>query len=174
MRRFARVLIVALVAVATVAPLRAQKVEGHEEASLTRLGHFSAEMDRIRFWFINTGSKVKGNAMSMGRDAEDLPDTPSTRCCAVNVLRIEEHLNHLVDRWKDLEGCYQTEGNSNAQIQLNFVRADAGSLVRAYQNFRGAKQPALLLPAHEAMTKGFMLLEESAGKLDECGESVVR
>lgn len=174
MHPIARFALAALVAIAAVSPLPATEKEGHKEATRTRLEHFSAEMERIRFWIINSGAKVKGNAMSMHQGDDGLPDRPSTRCCAVNVLRLEEHLEHLVDRWKDLESCYLAEENTNSHIQLNFVRSDAGSLVRAYENFRNAPKENLLLPAYQAMIKGFLLLEDSAGKLDECGEPILR
>jgi hypothetical protein len=147
--------------------------DDEEKTPRTRLEHFRAEMEKIRFHLINVGAKVKGGVASMGRRDEKTPDTPANRCCAVNVTGLEKHLTNLVGLWQDLNACYEAESDAEAQIQLNFVRQDAGSLVRAYENFRGAKENQLL-GGQQAMVKGFFLLEESMDELVECGEKIVR
>ena len=172
MQRLARILVVLALTFGAGAGVQASDKDD-EKLPKTRLEHFRSEMKKIRFQIINAGARIKGGSVSMGLRNGEAPDTPANRCCAVNVVGLEKHLTKLIPLWQDLNACYTTESNADAQTQLNVVRADAGSLVRAYENFRGASENHLL-PAHQAMSRGFMLLEQSVDELDECGEKIVR
>jgi hypothetical protein len=84
---------------------------------------------------------------------------------------LDKHFRELSAIWGELKNCYAAADNAEAEIQANFVREDAASMLRALGHFASAEDP---YSGHAAMIKGFRLLKENVELLPECGVATLR
>lgn len=154
-------------AVAALAP-------GDPPEAKTLLQHLVAEIADVRLQLINTGARIRGGAVSMGGGPDDAPLTPARRCCGKNIETLQAQFKEMSSIWGELRDCYRDKGDAEAEIQANFVREDATSLIRALGVFSSAQGDGGLVGGHEAMTRAYRQLGESSAKLTECGQPQFR
>jgi hypothetical protein len=173
MRRFHRFLVVVTLgaALAAGATLGAP---GDTPEPKTLVEHLNAEIERVRLQIVNSGARMRGGAVSMGGASEDRPVTPAIRCCEQNIVKIQKHFAEMSSIWGELVTCYREQDNAEAEIQANFLREDAASLIRALSVFADGPTEEVSVGGHQAMIRSFRHVLESAEKLVECGEPRVR
>jgi hypothetical protein len=176
MRRIQRFLVVAVVATlgAALVAGAAFAAPGDPPESKTLVQHLLHEIERVRLQLVNSGARMRGGAVSMGQPSGDRPLTPALRCCDQNITRIQEHLGEMSSIWGELVGCYREQEDAEAEIQANFVREDAASLIRALSVFAESPTEDGSVGGHQAMIRAYKQVLESAEKLVECGEPRVR
>jgi len=140
----------------------------------TLIGHLEAELEGLRLQIVNAGARMKGGAVSMGAPPENLPDTPATQCCGQNVVKIQARLKEMSSIWGELRECYRSRGDAEAEIQANFVREDASSLLRALGVFVESPSEDGAAGGYGAMMRSYRHVMESSASLTECGEPHLR
>ena len=139
------------------------------EVPKTALQEFHHTIEEIHGQAVNAGSKLRNGAVSMGSGAEE---SPARICCGRNIDKIAKQIQQLAANIQSLRSCYQTRGDADAEVRLNFVAQDASSLNRAMGNFVNARNEADVQSGYGAVSKSLLLLQKSAKDLAECEPSV--
>ena len=164
MRERFLVLLVAITMTASVAVSDTQE----PQVPQTELQRFRHVVEQINAQAINAGTRLRHGAVSMGRGSSAAPTTPAQVCCGSNIDKIGKQFELLATSIRNLRACYQANGNTAAQVQMNFVYQDASSLFRAVGNFSNAKNDQDAQLGYGALARSLLLLRKSAEDLVEC------
>jgi len=159
--------LVVLMAIAVTVPVTGLQAP-EPETPRTELQKFRRAIEEINAQAVNAGARLRNGAVSMGQGSDDNSGSPAQTCCASNIDKIGKQFTVMSTNIKNLRACYRTSGNSEAEVNLNFVHEDASSLYRAVGNFSNAKNTEELQIGYGVMARAMILLRNSAKKLTEC------
>jgi len=165
MRKRIRVLLFLCFAAGLAMPAVAE--EPRDEAPKTELQKFHRVMQDINAQLTNAGAKLNQGAVSMGGRSGNSPATHAQLCCGSNIEKVEKSLAELGRGIKSLRACYRNEQNADAEVKMNLVHQDAGSLYRALDNFNAASRGDVK-DGYGAVVRGYLLLQKSTKDLTEC------
>lgn len=145
-----------------------------DDGPKTPLQRLNKEMVNIRNNLKNAQMKHRNGVVESGVGSEgDSPATPMQTCCNGNLKRIKKRIVELRAAAADLGKCYEAAGNSDALFDLNFFLTDFTQFERGVGLWFEAVKPEEVYGVQEALTRSFLLMRESADKLEACetGES---
>jgi hypothetical protein len=169
MRRYFSVLMSVLVLALPVTVLGAQE----PAAPKTDLQKFLRSVEELNAQAANAGTKLRHGVVSMKSDSEtdNAPLTPARACCAANIDKIGKQFQVIGDSIRTLRSCYQSNGNADAEVKLNFVHEDATAVYNAVGHFGAAQSVEGAQAGYSNLARTILLLKKSAKTLGECGAS---
>jgi hypothetical protein len=134
----------------------------------TELQRILVMISEINSQAVNAGAKLRHGVVSMKTGEDGAGSGPVRACCGNNIEKMGKQFQQMGPGLRNLRTCYESTGDSDAGVQLNFVEQDATAVYQAVGLFGGSRTRDDAQAGYGNLSRTLLQLQKSAKELPEC------